>query len=61
MAVGPFLHILEDNPLKVVDPAIPPSKTRDLAWPFGSVKLRAIGGCWLWGGNSGFRGSRIRL
>ncbi|XP_043312631.1 lysophosphatidic acid phosphatase type 6 [Cervus canadensis] len=30
MAVGPFLHILESNLLKVVDPATPPSKTRKL-------------------------------
>ncbi|XP_027829707.1 lysophosphatidic acid phosphatase type 6 isoform X2 [Ovis aries] len=30
MAVGPFLHILESNLLKAVDPATPPSKTRKL-------------------------------
>ncbi|XP_008537544.1 lysophosphatidic acid phosphatase type 6 isoform X2 [Equus przewalskii] len=30
MAVGPFLHILENNLLKVVDPATPSSKTRKL-------------------------------
>ncbi|XP_007459435.1 PREDICTED: lysophosphatidic acid phosphatase type 6 [Lipotes vexillifer] len=30
MAVGQFLHILESNLLKVVDPATPPGKTRKL-------------------------------
>ncbi|XP_014722553.3 lysophosphatidic acid phosphatase type 6 isoform X2 [Equus asinus] len=30
MAVGPFLHILENNLLKVVDPATPSRKTRKL-------------------------------
>nr|XP_012417136.1 PREDICTED: lysophosphatidic acid phosphatase type 6 isoform X1 [Odobenus rosmarus divergens] len=30
MAVGPFLHILENNLLKAVDPATPPGKTRKL-------------------------------
>ncbi|XP_075856162.1 lysophosphatidic acid phosphatase type 6 isoform X2 [Microcebus murinus] len=30
MAVGPFLHILESNLLKAVDPATPPSKIRKL-------------------------------
>ncbi|KAK2507897.1 hypothetical protein MC885_010325 [Smutsia gigantea] len=30
MAVGPFLHILEDNLLKAADPATPPNKTRKL-------------------------------
>ncbi|XP_039073808.1 lysophosphatidic acid phosphatase type 6 [Hyaena hyaena] len=30
MAVGPFLHILESNLLKVVDPATPPGQTRKL-------------------------------
>ena len=37
MAVGPFLHILESNLLKVVDPATPPSKTRYLAEQLGLV------------------------
>lgn len=35
MAVGPFLHILESNLLKAVDPATPPSKTRYLAEELG--------------------------
>ncbi|XP_014635434.1 PREDICTED: lysophosphatidic acid phosphatase type 6 isoform X2 [Ceratotherium simum simum] len=30
MAVGPFLHVLENNLLKVVDPATPSDKTRKL-------------------------------
>uniref|UniRef100_A0A8C0WJM1 Lysophosphatidic acid phosphatase type 6 n=1 Tax=Castor canadensis TaxID=51338 RepID=A0A8C0WJM1_CASCN len=30
MAVGPFLHILEDNLLKAVDPTTPPDKNRKL-------------------------------
>ncbi|KAM9686136.1 lysophosphatidic acid phosphatase type 6 [Trichechus inunguis] len=30
LAVGPFLHILENNLLKAVDPATPPSKIRKL-------------------------------
>lgn len=30
MAVGPFLHILEGNLLKAMDPTTPPSKTRKL-------------------------------
>lgn len=30
MAVGPFLHVLEDNLLRSADPATPPGKTRKL-------------------------------
>lgn len=43
MAVGQFLHILESNLLKVVDPATPPGKTRYLAQQLSLVWLGAVG------------------
>ena len=66
MAVGQFLHILESNLLKVVDPATPPGKTRYLAQQLGLVWLRALGwgvggGVWLQGRNPGSRRAKTRL
>lgn len=56
MVVGPFLHLLESNLLRAVDPATPAGKTRYLAQQLGSVPPRAMGGLRLQGGNPGFGG-----
>lgn len=55
MAVGPFLHILEGNLLRAVDPTTPPSKTR---YPAQSMLMpcRACGGPLAAGRDSGTMG-----
>lgn len=48
MAVGPFLHILEGNLLKAVDPTTTPSKTR-----YQTVNAFATGYRLPWGLSAG--------
>lgn len=66
VAVGPFLHILESNLRKVMDPATAPGKTRYLPQQLAFVRPRAgeASGCKGWGlggWGAGSRGARTRL